>query len=294
VGGGQPSLGVLGEDRRVIRRLAAGVLLLGLVACSEGSEDSTADPPPSPTSRSTTATPAPPVAATPPPAPRVDSCHRLSYAAAVAPSATSGTTDCSGPHTSETFFVGRLDTVVGGRLLAVDSDRVRRQVAAACPRRLGKLVGGSEEQLRLSMVRSVWFTPTVKASDAGASWFRCDAVVLSGSRSLLRLDGSLQGVLGTEAGQRRYGICGTAEPGTPGFTRVVCERAHSWRAIRTVSLDDGDYPGEQQVRTAGEEPCRAAGRSAASDPLDFQWGYEWPSADQWEGGRTYGVCWVPD
>ena len=55
-----------------------------------------------------------------------------------------------------------------------------------------------------------------------------------------------------------------------------------------------DYPGTAVVRDAGTQPCRAAGRAAAGDALDFQWGYEWPTAERWRDGRTYGICWVPD
>jgi hypothetical protein len=286
---------VLGQDREVTRRPSLLLLVaLALVAGCTGPTEPGADedPPPVPGSAATSASP-PEAAPDPPPAPEVGSCHRLSYRAAVSPTAPRGAAPCAAEHTAETFFVGRLDTVVDGRLLAVDSTRVERQVAEACPRRLGAWVGGTEEQRRLSMVRPVWFTPTVAASDAGAGWFRCDAVVLAGTRNLLRVDSSLRGVLDTEAGRGRLGLCATAEPGTPGFRRVVCERPHAWRAIRTVPLGGGDYPGREQVSSAGDEPCRDAGRSVADDPLDFAWGYEWPSAEQWRAGRTYGVCWVP-
>ena len=44
---------------------------------------------------------------------------------------------------------------------------------------------------------------------------------------------------------------------------------------------------------AGEGPCRGAARADAPDPLDFQWGYEWPTAEQWANGQTYGICWAP-
>ena len=50
-----------------------------------------------------------------------------------------------------------------------------------------------------------------------------------------------------------------------------------------------DYPGEQKVRDAGEAACEDAGRGAADDALDFQWGYEWPTEEQWDAGQTYGL-----
>ncbi|MGZ5400458.1 MAG: septum formation family protein, partial [Nocardioides sp.] len=228
-----------------------------------------------------------------PPAPAVGSCYRLSYEQAVAPTARAPSTPCREAHTAVTFHVGRLERVVDGRLLAVDARRLQEQVSTTCPRLLPAHVGGTEEQRRLSMLRSVWFTPTLRQADAGADWFRCDAVALARSSRLLELAGSLSDVLDTAAGRNRFGMCGTAEPGTPGFERVACALPHSWRALRTVGLPGPDYPGEGAVQRAGEEPCSAAARAAAPDPLDFQWGYEFPTPDLWQAGQTYGICWAP-
>ena len=108
----------------------------------------------------------------------------------------------------------------------------------------------------------------------------------------------MKGVLGTEAGRERYGMCGTAEPGAPDFARVLCSTEHTWRAVQVVDLAPGRgtaaYPGEDAARARGQEPCEAAGRRAAEDPLDFTWGYEWPDAQQWAAGQRHGLCWVPD
>jgi hypothetical protein len=195
-----------------------------------------------------------------------------------------------------TYAVGTLQTVVDGHLLAVDSQRVQAQPARACPPRLASFLGGTADDLRLSMLRAVWFTPTVEESDAGADWFRCDVIALAGPEELARLDGSLAGVLDRAAGDR-FAMCGTAEPGRPDFERVTCAGRHSWRAVRTVPLRSGPrgaYPGEATARAAGQQPCKDVGQRASSDKLNFSWGYEWPSAQQWSGGQTYGLCWIPD
>ena len=276
------------------RRPAALVLLLVvLTGCSPPADQPASTPTPSATTP--TASPGEPVTRTPkpPPAPPVDSCYRLSYDQAVAPTSRPDPVPCREDHTAQTYHVGRLERVMDGRLLAVDSRRLQEQVATACPRLFIEHVGGTEEQRRHSMLRSVWFTPTLVQSDAGADWFRCDAVALARHSELLKLTGPLSGVLDTEEGRNRYGMCGTVEPGTEGFERVACSQSHSWRALRTVSLSGPDYPGESSAQRAGEEPCKAAARSDAPDPLDFQWGYEWPTADQWTAGQTYGLCWAP-
>lgn len=296
--GGEPSLGLLGEDDPVTfswghtpaTRAIAVAALVGavLTGCTD------ADPPDVvPPTRTPSASPSP-ATATPVPAPADRVCYRLYFEEAVAPTNDARAVDCSTGHTSMTYAVGTLDTVVGGHLLAVDSERVQAQVAATCPARLSVFLGGTAEDLHLSMVRAVWFTPTVEQSDAGADWYRCDVIALAADQRLVPLTGRLAGVLTGPEGRERYGMCGTDEPGTPEFARVICSADHSWRAIATVEFTARDYPGEAVARERGQQPCQDAGREVADDALSFRWGYEWPTADQWDGGQTYGLCWAPD
>ncbi len=311
MGGRQPPLGVLGAHLVVSRAprpaavtLAVALgLVLGLVLGLAGCSDDAAAPGSAPSSSPTTAaagtggptgaaTPAVPVE--PPP---TATCYRLSYDDAVAPTSSAEPVRCADPHTAVTFDSGPLDTVVDGHLLAVDSQRVQDDVAERCPAALVDFVGGGPDALRLSMLRSVWFTPSLEEADAGASWYRCDVVALAGAERLAELTPPMRGVLSTEAGRERFGMCGTAEPGTPDFSRVLCSAPHSWRAVQVVDLAGGEpaaYPGEEAARARGQEPCEAAGREAAEDPLDFSWGYEWPDAEQWRAGQRHGLCWVPD
>jgi hypothetical protein len=273
--------------------LALALLVLALAAgCSSGDESEPSPAPPSSSSGSSGEA-APDPSAPPVREPEDRACYRMTYAEAVAPTTATEPVPCSGRHTSRTYAVGTLDAVVGGHLLAVDSDRVQQQVAEECPRRLGPFLGGDREALRLSMLRSVWFTPTVEESDAGADWFRCDVVSLAGPEELAPLTGRLGGVLDRPEAARRWAMCGTAGPDAPGFRRVPCSADHTWRAVSVVDLGAGDYPGEAAARSAGQGPCEDAGRDAADDPLSFEWGYEWPSADQWRSGMTFGRCWAP-
>lgn len=269
--------------------LAAALMLAG---CSWSGDDPSAGPTGPASSTSPAATP---TAADPAPRPRLRSCYRIAYDDALAPTTAHRAVPCATEHTAYTFFVGTLDAVVDGHLLAVDSERVQAQVARVCPERLGGFVGGTLEQRRLSVLRATWFTPTVEQSDAGADWFRCDVIALRTNESLAALRGRLAGVLDSPAGRERYAMCGTAEPGTPDFERVLCPRSGvpEWRALRTVTFTAQRYPGEARVRAAGQTPCEDAGRAAADDALDFRWGYEWPTREQWDDGQTYGICWAP-
>ncbi|WP_395657802.1 septum formation family protein [Nocardioides sp.] len=275
--------------------LVAALAALVLTGCSGSDEPSSAPSPSgSPTSPSTS--PASPTSApaTVPPAPLERACYALSYDEAVAPTTSEDRVSCKQPHTAVTYAVGAVDALVDGHLLAVDSDRVQAQVASTCPGRFADFVGGTVDDRRLSMLRPVWFTPTVEESDAGATWYRCDAVALATDGKLAPLAGPVEGVLDTEEGQDRYGMCGTAQPGTQDFQRVVCSQEHSWRAIAVVPFPAGDYPGEAKVKEAGQSPCQDAGAAAAADSLDYEWGYEWPTAEQWRDGQTFGRCWAPD
>jgi hypothetical protein len=266
------------------------VVLLLTTGCTAAEEPATA-PSESGTTHSPEATPTPARAVPLPPA---RACYRLGYDEAVAPTTDRGPSTCRRAHTSFTFAVGRLETVADGHLLAIDSRRVQAQVATTCQRRFAAFVGGTLEARRLSMLRTVWFTPTVEESDEGADWFRCDVIAVGADELLAPLTGRLAGILATPGGRDRYAMCGTAEPGTGGFERVVCSSEDAaWTALRTVPLAGEEYPGERRASAAGEAPCEAAGRAVADDSLSFRWSYEYPTEEQWEDGQTYGICWAP-
>ncbi|GAA4107846.1 hypothetical protein GCM10022215_01120 [Nocardioides fonticola] len=257
-----------------------------------GSSDSAAGPG---TSASDASTPS--ASPTPPPRPRRAQCRELSYQAALATSDDSTPISCALPHTAMTIAVEALPRDTAGTLLPTTTVRSRARVAATCRREAAAFLGGTAEERELSMLQVVWFVPTPAQIEAGADWFRCDLIALRAEARLLPLTGRLRDVIAGD-GAARYAMCGTAAPGTTGFSRVVCSGPHRWRAISIVPLADaagaqGRYPGQDVVRERGQEPCQNAGQDAADDPLDFQWGYEWPTAEQWSAGQTYGICWIP-
>lgn len=274
--------------RRAPLALAALVViaLVALVAVTVlgGGDDAPSAAPAAPTpSASSDPTPSA-TTAPPPPRPRAGQCRQLGFAAAVATSDDTPAVRCTRPHTALTIAVDPLPADA-----AAVGPRCRRQAAA--------YLGGTVAERQLTMLHPVWFVPTPEQQDAGADWFRCDLIAVRTEGRLALLSGVAKGFLGSEAADR-YAMCATAAPGEPGFTRVVCGTAHSWRAISTVPLLDaagprGRYPGVATVRARGQEPCKQAGADAASDPFAYRWGYEWPTAVQWADGQTYGICWVP-
>lgn len=272
--------------------MALLVTLLGtlLAGCSGAGTPETA---PSPSAGTPSVTPTPP-RATPPPRPDVGACYRLDYDAALAPTSRARPVPCQRPHTALTFLVGTLRTVVDGHLLAVDADRVQAQVVRTCPERLGGFLGATAAQLRLTSLRAVWFTPSLGRADRGQDWYRCDVIALAGPERLAPLTSDLKGVLASAEGRARYAVCGTAQPGAPGFERVVCSSPHTWRAIATYDVPGDTYPGEPAVREVAQQRCRTAAQAIAEDTLNYQWGYDWPTREQWVGDQRYGLCWAPD
>jgi hypothetical protein len=280
-------------------RVAAAVLAAALLTgCTSSGGDAgstakgtTGTPSAAEQETSPTSTPTP---ARPAPVPRDRACYHYGYRSAVAPVPHGEPVSCDKAHTAITFGVGDLDTVVDGHLVSVDSDRVQAQVAEACPRRFEEFVGGTVEARRLTMLRPLWFTPSLRQSDEGANWYRCDAVALAADEKLAPIVGPLQGVLDRPDARDSYAMCGTAEPGTPAFRRVICASDHSWRAISTVDVPGTKYPGVAAARAAGQDSCQDDARSFADDPLNYRWGYEWPTLEQWQSGQHYGICWAPE
>lgn len=262
---------------------AALLLVAGCTGGGGGGGDDAAEE--APTSATATPTAAPPVER-----PAVDACYPLSLADAVAPTSDVAPAGCGQGTTSVTYEVGRLPAYVDGHLLAVDAQRVQGALGAACRRNLADYLGTDERTVRLSVVRPVWFSPTVEQSDAGADWYRCDVIAVVEGDQLGPLPATLRDGFADGAGS--LALCGRGEPGTEGFARVACGVEHGWEATDVVDLGDG-YPGAAEAEAAGAEPCQEAARERAADVLDYQWGYEWPTEEQWAAGQTYGICWAP-
>lgn len=270
------------------RTVGAGLLLLvlGLVAGCSDSEPEESDPSASP---SVVVSSAPP----PPAAPEVGTCHRLTFEEATAPVESRPAVRCSQPHTAVTIKVGRIDALVDGHLLAVDSATVRRQIAEACPPALAGFVGGDEETRRLSRLEVVWYSPTLEQAEAGADWFRCDVVGLRAEGALMTLPARMRGALDGPGALDRFGTCGTSAPDRPAFERVACSERHSWRAVGTIDLPRGTRFQAEGARAAADAECKDVAAARAGDSLRYTWSFEWPTRTAWDEGQRHGFCWVP-
>jgi hypothetical protein len=223
----------------------------------------------------------------------VGSCHHLDFAQAAQPTDATPAVPCTTPHTTQTVKVGRLAAATGGEDLRVDSPEVRAKVDQACPARLVRYAGGDLTTRRVSRLQVVSFTPSADQVKAGASWFRCDIVGLAAANQLIPLPRQLKGALGVANALDRFGTCGTAAPGKPGFQRVVCRRRHAWRAVDTVTLDSSARYLGSRATAQGDSQCKDDAAARAHGALKYTWSFEWPTRDQWRAGQRYGYCWVP-
>lgn len=270
---------------RLLAALATSLVVAVLLsACTSPADGPADDSTPSPSS-----TPSPVGTAMPDPGPtpEVGECHALSMRQAVAVVGRTAPVACRRPHTAQTYFVGRLDlTTKAGFTRRVDSQAAQRQMSRACTTRLPRHLGRTPRELRLSMVRAVWFSPSQARAEAGADWFRCDIVAVASPGTLLRLPRRTKGWDGPA-------MCATAAPGTRGFRRVTCGAKHSWRAVATVDIPGRRLPARDAVAARMDPVCRDVAADATDDPLDFSWSQESPTREQWEAGQRYGICWLP-
>lgn len=268
----------------LVAALVAGLLLAGCTA-------SPTSPPQAPTPSSTpTTSPTPTAPPDPGPTPKVGECHALTFRQAVAEVDRTEAVACRRKHTAQTYFVGRLRLQTpAGRTRRVDSDAAQRQARTTCAARLPRHLGLPARELRLTMARAVWFTPSAKHAESGAGWFRCDVVAVAAPRQLLVLPRRTRGWGDATV----VAMCATAAPGTKAFRRVGCGTRHSWLAVATVDIPGRRLPDRGAIADRMEGPCSDAARARADDPLDFTWSQESPTREQWDAGQRYGICWVP-
>lgn len=270
--------------RRLVAALGLALTASTLVACSSDDPSGTSND--AATTSPATPTPEPPR----PPVP--GDCHRLTWAQALAPSTSTQKRPCRRP-TAITFHVGRLGTNAAGEIRQPDARAVQRRMTRVCPQRLADFLGGDVESRRLSVLTSVWFTPTPDEVAAGADWFRCDVVAPGVAETLVQLQPPMKGALDDQERRESYALCANGQPGTDSFSRTPCSLDHTWRAVTTVDLDKDSYPGPDTLDDQLRQPCTDTAVDAASDPLNLVWHQEVPTQAQWRGGQRYGICWLP-
>ncbi len=266
---------------RMTVALACAALFLAACSGGDGGESPQASP-------QTTAS------SQPPERPGVGECHQLDVDELLGSADQQPAVACSEKHTTETVHVGTFKAAAADDPKALTGDKANRRAAQTCQKEAASYLGADQRQLRLTRVSVFWFVPLPQEVDAGADWLRCDVVVFERGNDLMQLPRTLKGALSKNAATGRYGLCGSARPGAKDFERVVCSKKHTWRAISTIPISGGKrYPGTKTVRAAGKDTCQSRARAAQGNALQYGYGWEWPTKEQWQAGQRFGYCWAP-
>ena len=301
VGGRQPALGLLGEDRPTDAVAASprGALAVAAAASCWPPAPATTDPRADPDGLGRPA-PRRPSAAEPRRGPRKAPATGSSYDDAARLTSDAAAPDCRREHT-----VGHLrrrrprhasSTATCSRSTP---SACRSRWPTTCPRLLAEYVGGSLE--------------------AAAAEHAAGGVVHPHRRGVRRRRGLVP--LRRGRARRRRASCATLDGVAAGRARHrrgpsrvrhvrhrrARDRATSSGSPAAAARTRGGAVGRGHLRrpttTPASRPPQARRRGAvrgrrpravADDPLDFQWGYEWPTAGA-VGRRpdATGICWVP-
>lgn len=227
-----------------------------------------------------------------PATPQSGTCHALTFTTALGSSDPTPSVACTQTHTAVTVAVGTLADPSQAPT-DINSASVQQRLAVDCPKAVHTYVGGDDTTFDLSMIQAVWFIPTTTEIARGATWYRCDLVVVSGTNQLAPLPPTMQNALAAPNALNQWGICGTAAPSDKAFARILCSTPHTWRAVSLVQLPPTAGYLDKTVAANASNSCRDVASKAAKGALKFTWSFEWPNEQKWQAGQRYGWCWLP-
>ena len=139
-----------------------------------------------------------------------------------------------------------------------------------------------------------WFRPSEQAWDDGARWYRCDVVGGSEESTVVRrrCRPAPQGLL-AQRKQDEWLVCADG-PTVDGSRKVPCSEPHTWRAVTTIKLGEPDdpYPGDTTVEATTRDYCSDSVGAWLGYPVDYDFGYTWFHAAEWQAGNRRSVCWA--
>lgn len=224
-------------------------------------------------------------------APALGACRVLTPEDVAAASNASRTVDCSQPHTAETYAVGPLPDSLADA--AYDDREVGALAYTTCSQRFQRFLGADVSLVMRTVVSWAWFRPSEKAWGQGARWYRCD-VVGGGdqSASYVDLPTTARGLLLGKPDDR-WLVCADGRS-VSGSVKLPCSRPHTWRAVTTIKLgEQGDpYPGDRLVQVRTRDFCSDSVGAWLNYPVDYDFGFTWFHAAEWQAGNRRSVCWA--
>lgn len=224
--------------------------------------------------------------------PDVDACRLLTPQHITQPTNDTAPVACTEPHTAETFLVGSF---TGDLAKAeVDDAALGAHAYHACQQEFMAFLGGDESLVKRSTLTWAWFRPSERGWDAGARWFRCDAIGGGEqSKEFVQLPKTVEGVL-LGRPDDRWLVCAEG-PTVAGSVKVPCSEPHDWRAISTIVLGRADdpYPGDSEVEVKTREFCSDQVGAWLNYPIvDYDFGFTWFHEGEWKAGNRRSVCWA--
>ncbi len=226
--------------------------------------------------------------------PRQSDCHALSAKAVRRPHDDKDPVKCRDDHTTQTYYVGTFDLSIISERNPSTAD-IADFVTPRCDRKFHRWIGGDRVTRILSRVHPVWFVPSAHDIRLGARWFRCDVVVSATDSRLAQLPRNTEDMLDSDAALSRYGLCSRGSPEKRHAKIVACSKPHTWQAftaLRFHTNGSDEFPDRDQRRGARQR-CIEQAREEQDFPLEWSYGWQAPTRNEWAAGMRWGVCWVP-
>ena len=205
-------------------------------------------------------------------APTVGQCFDMGRTELAAETYTEAAVDCSARHTSTVLAVATLPAG-----MTYDDPGVDLAVHQACNAKVWRAIGTSTLGSGLTAYGFGWFLPTEEQRAAGATWLRCDLVLLDGARPLPlpdRLD------VGRVPFSNKVARCLAGRD----LHVTVCAQRHTYRATSALEIRSSHYPSRRDWLATGRTHCSRR----VSTPRDYQ--FSWVNKLDWQTGEHTLVC----
>ena len=207
--------------------------------------------------------------------PAVGDCHTLTVDEGAKPSDPDPTVSCTDTHTSITIRVVQLSDPDWS-----DMNALGRKISTPCYQGLIDELGGDTKKVQLSAYSFFWFIPTKAERDSGASWVRCDAVLLGG-RKFVSLPSGTDISLGSLPLGDKLAKCRAGKRAN--YQVISCSKSHAFHAKLALKYPGSTYPGKRAAERWALRHCRAH--------LDRTFYYEAvESKFAWNLGYRYAIC----
>lgn len=201
-----------------------------------------------------------------PVAPRVGSCHDLTYREFKALADPDDTVPCNRRHTSLTVAVVERERMPEDR-----TDAFTKSTLRTCYRAQERVLG-DRRRIQLTPYVMTLFVPSERQIEAGAAWVRCDVVLLGAPRELQPLPSNR--AIGLGRTTPRESKCRTSQ--ATDFYLVPCTVPHRYRAlaaIRQPSKRSEEASARFAVRECRERFPRAAFYYEPIHPYSWDLGF---------------------